>query len=114
MTTNILLIIIIVLLVVGLILQLFQLIAIMTLPNQFFESFFDGFGPDGDDVGIDIESEELVPEKITKGFTKARKSKQARWTVPNKTLEEPKKNQKHKSRTKGSSETTEPEIETVN
>ena len=116
MSTNILLIIIIVLMVLGLILQLFQLFAILTIPNQFFDPLLDRFDSDEDsDDEDDIEEYvEPVLEKSTQGFVKTRKSKKAKWTVPDKSL--PKKPRKDKRKTKGSPQetVTEVEVEVVN
>ena len=114
MSTNILLIIIIVLLVLGLAIQLFQLFAILTIPDQFFDPLLNRFeNDDGDDYDDDIDYGEPVIERSTKGFVKTRKSKKAKWTVPDKTSS---KKAKDKRKTKESAKetATEVEVEVVN
>ena len=81
MTTNILLIIIIVLLTLILLIQIFQFVAISSIPEQFIDAFleFDAAMSDPDRVSVaDVSNLDVKKQKQkvnTKGFDDLKKSK---------------------------------------
>lgn len=81
MSVNILLIIIIVLLVLGLILQIFQFLAIMTLPDNLLDAFLDSSNLVSD--VIDVEAKEPSFQPKPRGFGKSKRKKRTKQSASN-------------------------------